>query len=135
MKALGAALIGVGCTMLLISPAPAEQAVYKRLCASTLCTGSFARIELFNDAQGRLARIRFIGDFRVCSHPPVIYFDRDGMSLATFDNRPLADKTMHDEATRAHAKMTEGLVAGGQASCMTICNAKPERPDLSDCRP
>ena len=60
-----------------------DEAVIAKVCAGA-CVGKFARITVLRDAEGKVARYRFDGDFAVCSHPPRVFFDTKGDEVERF---------------------------------------------------
>ena len=60
----------------------------QKVCA-TSCAGPFSRVQVFRDAGGRAARLRFDGDLQLCSHPPRVYFDAQGTQTLGIPNEPV----------------------------------------------
>ncbi len=84
-----------------------DEAVIAKVCAGA-CVGKFARITVLRDAEGKVARYRFDGDFAVCSHPPRVFFDTKGDEVETIPEQPVTS----DEEAKAFAKRQEDATAG-----------------------
>jgi hypothetical protein len=127
------------CLMLILlgsTAASADRDLFVRLCTRAQCAGTFARLETFHDAGGRLARIRFRGDFRRCSHPPAIYFDGAGRELDGVDDWLRIDKDSVANSERFHAEMTKGLTLAQEIMCSSVCKERTrETIDSSECMP
>jgi hypothetical protein len=117
-----------------ISSANADRALFARLCSTADCNGTFARLEVFHDAAGRLAIVRYRGDFRRCSHPPAIYFDKEGKQLAVVDDWLRVDKELLAHAARLHAEMTKGHELTATMGCADFCKA-PASIESLECLP
>ena len=111
--------------------AKADRALYAGICISTPCGGTFGRLQLFRDNAGRLVRILARGDFRVCSHPPAVYFDAQGTALESVDDWLRIDKETVRAAEEFHARMTAGLKRAEVIACLEAC-MPPSRPDPND---
>lgn len=109
----------------------ADRALYARICIAVPCAGSFGRLQLYRDKDGRLVRIRARGDFRKCSHPPAVYFDEKGTELESVDDWLRIDKENVRTAEQFHARMTAGLTRAEEINCSDACKAQT-RPDPND---
>ncbi len=111
--------------------AEADRAFNARICMAVPCAGTFGQLEHFRDKQGRLVRILARGDFRVCSHPPAVYYDAQGKTLETIDDWLRVDEARVRAANELHARMTAGLQRAEVISCSDVCKT-PSRPDPND---
>lgn len=118
----------------LATAAPAaetDRAFNARLCMAVPCAGTFGQLQLFRDKRGRLVRVLARGDFRVCSHPPAVYYDAQGKTLESIDDWLRVDEVRAAAAKDFHARMTAGLQRAEVISCSDACKA-PARPDPND---
>ena len=130
----GVVAIAVGLLVTLNAVAPAaeaDRALYARICMAVPCAGTFGQLQLFRDKRGHLARILARGDFRVCSHPPAVYFNAKGTALESVDDWLRIDKETVRAAEEFHARMTAGLKRAEVVACLDVCKT-PSRPDPSD---
>ena len=102
--------------LLSFSQAKADRALFENLCRTSQCSGSFARLEIFQDSAQRLAKIRFRGDFSRCSHTPAIYFDNEGRWLADVDDWLRTGERLA-YAEQLHKEQTMGLVRSSEIAC------------------
>ena len=127
-----AAMAGLVVALAAAAPtARADRALYAGICISTPCGGTFGRLQLFRDNAGRLVRILARGDFRVCSHPPAVYFDAQGTALESVDDWLRIDTERVRTAEQFHERMTIGLTRAEEIMCSDACKA-PTRPDPND---
>jgi hypothetical protein len=111
--------------------AETDRDFHARLCMAVPCAGTFGRLQLFRDKKGRLVRVFARGDFRVCSHPPAVYYDAQGKTLESIDDWLRIDKDRVRAAEEFHTRMTAGLQRAEVISCSDVCKA-PARPDPND---
>jgi len=78
-----------------------------RICAAD-CAGPMARMSLWRDAGGAVALYVYDGDFDRCSHPPRIWFDKDGKELARVGSNPVPAGGVA-EGPPIQARLTAGL--------------------------
>ena len=113
--------------------AEADRALYTRICIEVPCAGTFGQLQLFRDKRGRLARVLARGDFRVCSHPPAVYYDAQGKTLGSVDDWLRIEKDRVRAAEEFHARMTAGLQRTEVFACQEAC-MPPSKPDPNDTR-
>lgn len=102
-------------------------AVMQKVCASS-CAGPFARVAVFRDEAGAVAKLRFDGDLDRCSHPPRIYFDAEGNETLTVANEPVVAGSPEAEAFAAkQAAELEGLDEAETLSCFDAARCEAER--------
>jgi hypothetical protein len=111
--------------------AETDRAFHAQICMAVPCAGTFGQLQLFRDKRGRLARILARGDFRVCSHPPAVYYDAQGKTLESIDDWLRVDKERASAAEEFHTLMTAGLQRAEVISCSDVCKT-PSRPDPND---
>jgi hypothetical protein len=110
-----------------------DRHVYARICSATPCGGTFGRLQLYRDKDSRLVRILARGDFRVCSHPPAVYFDAEGAALESVDDWLRIDTESVRTAEQFHTRMTGGVTRAEEIMCSDACKA-PTRADPNDTR-
>ena len=107
-------------------PTDPSFALMQKVCASP-CTGGFARVAVFRDSDGQVARLRYDGDIDSCSHPPRIYFDGEGTQTLHVAMRPV--EAGSDEAKQA--EQIQGLVESETLSCFDADRCTPARSEGS----
>lgn len=108
-------------------PTDPSPEVIAKVCAAP-CAGDFARIEVYRDDEGRVARLIFNGDLEDCSHPPQVYFDAAGEETATIPEEPIEPGSQR--ATELLAKRDaelEGLNKAETLACPDPSRCEPER--------
>jgi hypothetical protein len=108
-------------------PEDPSYAVMQKVCASP-CAGSFAQVQVFRDAEGRVARLRYDGDLGSCSHPPRIYFDAAGEQTLAVAERPVeAGSAEAEDLAAKQAEQVEGLREAELLGCFSPEHCKPKR--------
>jgi len=96
----------------LIFPAAchAEAPPLQKICASD-CAGPMASVTPWRDAQGKASIFEYRGDLRVCSHPPLVFFDAQAKAILTIPEVPLnpADPAQSARFKELHEKRTSLL--------------------------
>lgn len=91
-------------------PEPVMIPTIKAICAKAPCAGRFSRIEVWRNDAGRVGVYAHFGDIDQCSHPPLVYFDRDGRELGGIGEKPVVRGSDEErELTARREKMTAGL--------------------------
>jgi hypothetical protein len=95
---------------------PATSAhVVETICAGT-CGGPLASMEVWRDAQEEIAVYVYDGDISRCSHPPRIWYDKDGEELATVASNPIGPGEQAP-GPAIQTRLTAGLHQTGTTSC------------------
>lgn len=97
------------------APPPDVAALLARICAAGPCTAAFARVEPWRDSKGAAALYVFHGDFNRCSHPPLVFYDRNGREVGSAGTGPAP--TSAPPRPNVHAQLTAGLTAGKSWFC------------------
>ena len=96
----------------------AERELLTKICAAGTCTGDFARIEIWRDAQGAIGRLIYDGDIDRCSHPPRSYYDRTGAETLTIPFEPVEPGSAKAlEYERKQTEQLAGLTKDRELSC------------------
>ncbi len=89
-----------------------------RICATAPCLGKLSTIEVWREKGGAVGRLYYSGDFRVCSHPPSVYYNAEGVELKPVANEPIVpgNRQFFEEL---HARHRSGLTMTDRirASC------------------
>lgn len=89
-------------------------AALARIKADAPCAGAFARVIVWKDADGQVARLEFRGDLSVCSHPPLVWYDAAGNRLEVVPEEPVvpgSERARHFADVRA--RHTDGHTESG----------------------
>jgi len=92
-----------------------------RATIATLCTGKcngrMAKVTVYRDARGTIARLMYSGDLRTCSHPPTSFHAPDGGETGAIGTNPT------DAEDQAHrAAVVDAQLAGLTASNVLYCS-------------
>lgn len=91
-------------------PEPVSIPAIKAICAKAACAGPLSRVEVWRSDTGRVGVFAHFGDIGLCSHPPLIYFDRNGAELGGIPEQPVVKGSDEErEFTARREKMTAGL--------------------------
>jgi hypothetical protein len=95
---------------------PAASAhVVETICAGT-CGGPLASMEVWRDAQEEIALYVYDGDINICSHPPRIWYDKNGKELAAVGSNPVGPGEQAP-GPAIQTRLTAGLHKTGTTSC------------------
>jgi hypothetical protein len=97
------------------SNAPEKDEVVATICAGT-CGGPLASMEVWRDAQEEIALYIYDGDISRCSHPPRIWYDKNGKELATVGSNPVGPGEQAP-GPAIQTRLTAGLHQTGTISC------------------
>ena len=122
-----AASIAVMIVLGLTTAAGADPAMIERLCTRTDCGGSFARLEVLTDAGGAIAKYRYRGDVRTCSHPPLVYIDTSGVEIASAGTGPAFEISNRAAIDAFHAEQLKGLSVREEIACARYFPFTPPR--------
>lgn len=92
--------------------------VVERICAEANCAGPMSSIDVWSDAEGKVALYVHQGDIHRCSHPPTTYYDAAGRPLLTQAMRPIVPGSEDARKMKEERdKLTEGRTRSRGASC------------------
>jgi hypothetical protein len=90
-------------------PEPVLVPAVERACKSAPCSGAHARVVVLRK-DNRIVRYLHQGDPSACSHPPSVYFDRDGNEVGAIAMVPIVPGS---EKEKELDEKRRGLEAGG----------------------
>jgi hypothetical protein len=84
--------------------------VVESICKTALCPGNLARIWVLRK-DNRIQRYLHHDDLTACSHPPSVYFDKDGHEVGAIAMRPVQkgsedERRLNEERARLEAGAT-----------------------------
>lgn len=101
-------------------PEPVLIPAVEAACKEAPCSGPAARIQVIRSG-ARITAYLHHGDPSSCSHPPSVYFDRDGKELGSIAMRPIVPGS--DDAKRVEAEH-ERFRGGGKPVEEVDCSGR-----------